>query len=599
MTTTRADASNAEQADAELYDERRLNVLVRFSASLRWPMTMIVCIIAAIAWGGGCPPLGVLIWLAATIAIRETRAAALVRLDRAVTQPIADRLRQVAGWTLALGLAHGSAALFMLKLDTAYDAVLTMVLISMSAGAVSTTFTVLTAFNVYVGAIALPTFVLWMAGGDALHLSIGLLVLLFMTVQIRFARQNMQLFEESYRMRLENVALLRQLSLEREQLARARDAAVQADQSKSRFLAAASHDLRQPLQSLSLNSGALTRRLLDGESRLIADEISVGIEALRQMLDALLDVSTLDAGDRSPTLQPIPLDLLIHGLGARFRPAATSKGLLLLCECPPGTVVISDVDMLQRLLSNLLDNAIKFTPSGSIRLSAAREGGQVRVTVADTGIGIAECDQARVFDDLVQLGNPHRDRNFGHGLGLGIVRRLAQLLGATCAIASAPGSGTRVTLDLPPGDASAPVLSHAARHDASPSYPSLIARRVLVLDDDANVRSAYAHALQSLGCQVCCCANLPDALTALTALPGQRPEIALVDYRLSEACNGLDAIAQLRAVQPGLAAIIVSADTSAALRERAARSGVPMLRKPVSEAMLAVVIGEALQEAGV
>ena len=575
------------QDDADLYDERRLGVLVRFSASLRWPMTAIACVIAAIGWIGGCAPVVVMAWLLVTVLLRECRAAALLRLERQHEKPIAVRLRQTCGWTLALGLAHGSAALFMLKLDTTFDAVLTMVLMSLSAGAVSTTFTVLAAFIAYTGAISVVTAAMWLVGGEALDASLGLLVLLFMAVQIRFARQNMQLFEESYRMRLENVTLLRQLSEERAQLAGARDAAVQADHSKSRFLAAASHDLRQPLQSLSLNSGALSRRLLDGESRLIADEISLGIESLRQMLDALLDVSKLDAGAVTPSLQPIPLDLLIHGLCARFRSSAQSKGLSLHCDCPAGTVVISDVDMLQRLLSNLIDNAIKFTAKGAVTVSTRSLGASVQVLVQDTGIGIAAQDQARVFDDLVQLGNLQRDRASGHGLGLGIVRRLAQLLGIEYRVDSQPGTGTCFTLALPPGDATKPVAPHSYQ-----AYPSLLTRRVLVLDDDPAVRSAYANALQSLGCKVCCTASVAEALDAL---PVHIPEIALIDYRLAEGCNGLEAIARLRASQPGLAAIIVSADSSAALREEAARSGVPMLRKPVSEAMLAVVINEALQ----
>lgn len=577
---------DANQQDAQLYDERRLGVLVRFSASLRWPMTLIACVIAAIAAVGGCPPAAVLVWLATAIVVRECRAAALLRLERGREQPINARLRQIAWWTLALGVTHGSSALFMLRLDTTLDAVLTMVLISLSAGAVSTTFTAPNAFIAYAGAISVPTAAIWIVGGNGLNISLGLLVLMFMAVQIRFAHQNLQLFDESYLMRLDNVTLLRQLSDEREHLARARDAAVQADQSKSRFLAAASHDLRQPLQSLSLNSGALSRRLLDSESRFIADEISVGIEALRQMLDALLDVSKLDAGTITPSLQPIPLDLLIHGLGARFRSSAASKGLALRCECPAGTGVTSDVDMLQRLLSNLIDNAIKFTAVGAVAVSVLRQGTQVQVSVADTGIGIATADQARIFDDLVQLGNPQRDRNFGHGLGLGIVRRLAQLLGVEVLVESQPGHGTRVSLWLSAAEAATPVLSHSKQ-----ASPSLIARRVLVLDDEAAVRSAYANALQSLGCEVCCAGSVSEALTALTT---HEPEIALIDYRLAEACNGLQAIARLRLDRPDLAAVIVSADTSAALREEAARSGVPMLRKPVSEAMLAMVISEAL-----
>ncbi|MDN3922647.1 hybrid sensor histidine kinase/response regulator [Roseateles violae] len=584
-----AGALAASSDDAARYDSRRLDVLVRFSAALRLQMTLVAFVIAALAWIGGAQPRLVLVWLLLVLAVREARAAAIKRLGQQHARPIAPRMRQVAWMTLALGLAQGSSALLMLQLEIGFAALLTMVLLSLSAGAVSTTYTVPAAFVAYVGGIALPAATMWLLRADSLSISIAALVLLFMAVQIRFARQNMQLFDESYRMRLENMTLLQQLTEERRQLARARDAAVQANRSKSGFLAAASHDLRQPLQSLSLNSSALSRRALDAESRAIAGEIGAGIEALRQMLDALLDVSKLDAGVVTPLLRPIPLDRLLQALCGRFRPAAEARGLLLSADCPEGLVVSSDVGMLQRLLSNLIDNAIKFTAQGGVRLSVQAQPTHLLLTVQDSGIGIAEADQQRVFEDLVQLGNPQRDRSCGHGLGLGIVRRLAQLLGIEYSIESRLGEGTRFHLRLPRGDA-APAPSADALRAAG---PSLARRRVLVLDDDPAVRSAYAHALQGLGCEVCCSASLAEALAAL---PQHEPEIALVDYRLAEAQDGFEAITRLRAERPGLAAVIVSADSSAALREQAARVGVPMLRKPASEAMLAAAIDDGLRD---
>lgn len=585
------DNVQAQSDEARLFDVRRLHILVRFSSSLRWPMASTAVVVAAVAWVGGCPPPLVIAWLLATVGVREARAATLLRLDQRSDLPITPRLRAAAWWTLGLGLAHGASALFMLRLDTASDAVLTMLLISLSAGAVSTTFTVATAFIVYAVAISVPTALMWFFAGGWLGWSVGGLVLMFVGVQIRFARQNLQLFEESYGMRLENVALLRQLSDERSSLAQARDAAVQADLSKSRFLAAASHDLRQPLQSLSLNSGALSRMPLLGESRLIAAEIGAGIEALRQMLDALLDVSTLDAGGVTPALRPIPLDRLVDGICARFRSAAEAKGLHLDCICAAGIVVVSDADMLRRVVSNLIDNAIKFTSRGGITVSVQPDGGHIRLTVSDTGSGINAADQRRVFEDLEQLGNPQRDRAFGHGLGLGIVRRIAHLLGIDYAIESQAGVGTQFHLRLPLGERAEPTVQ-----DNAGSGPDLAARRVLVLDDDEAVRVAYGHALKSLGCQVVCTGTLDEALASLASW---QPEVALVDHRLGGQDNGLLAIGRLREALPGLAAIIVSADVSNVLRDEAAHIAAPVLRKPVTDATLVAAVNEAVREPGV
>jgi signal transduction histidine kinase len=576
--------------DQAQFDQRRLEVMVGYSHSLRVQMWLISAVIATLIVVGGGSSALVLAWLALFGIVRETRAAALVRLGAASSEPAGPRLRQAMWWSLALGATQGLAALFMIRLDTAYDALLSMVLMSLAAGAVSTTFTVVPAFNAYALGISVPTGLMWACSGGVVGWSVALLVALFSGVQLRFARQNMGMFEESYRIRQENAVIVRQLDEKRNRLAAARDIAVQADIAKSRFLASASHDLRQPLQSLSLNAGALARLPLPAEGTEIAGEIVLGLDALRQMLDTLLDVSKLDAGVVAPNFLTLPLDRLTEGLCARFRASAQAKGLDLVWDCPPGLSVVSDVALLQRVLSNLIDNAIKFTVAGGVTVRARVAGDKVAVEIIDTGIGIPADDIASVFDDLVQLDNPERDRSRGHGLGLGIVRRLVQLLGAGIEVDSTPGQGTLFRLRLPAAvEAGTP--GAAVLDDGRRSNPTLIARRVLVLDDDPAVRRAYQHALQSLGCEVGCCATLPAALEALAAL---RPEVALVDYRLGGGINGLQAIARLRDAQPGLPAVIVSADTGAELRREAAPLGVPVLRKPVSEALLAMAINEAL-----
>lgn len=572
--------------NADLLGERRLRLVVDHSAALRWQMIAIMLVIAAVA-RTGVPSHWVLLWLVAAICTREVRAAALVRMVQDTSVPISTRLRRTAHWTLALGVSIGFAALFMLRLDTAFDAVLTMILMSLSAGAVSTTATIHRAFVGFAAALCLPVALMWFLSGGWVGWCVGGMALMFFGVQLRFARQSAQTFEESFGIRLENLELLRQLTEERTLIAIARDSAVQANQSKSRFLAAASHDLRQPLQSLSLNIGALSRMPLDANSRPIAAEIAQSIDALRQMLDALLDISTLDAGTVTPNFQQLPLGRLLSAIGAGFRPAAEAKGLNLSWTCPEGAVVSSDAEMLRRVVSNLIDNAIKFTTQGGVALSVQPNGDRLRLTVSDTGRGIQPADQVRVFEDLTQLGNPQRNRAFGHGLGLGIVRRLVHLLGIEQSIESSVGFGTRFHLDIPRGS---PVEADAT--DSHRPQTQLTSRRVLVLDDDPAVRSAYEHALRSLGCHVTCCAAVGDALAY--AAVGD-PEVALVDYRLADHDNGLDAIRRLRGIRPDLAAVIVSADMAPELREAAARLAVPLLRKPVTDATLTSAINDALQ----
>lgn len=572
------------------FDERRLQVLVEYSASLRWQMHTIAGTIGGLCWAGGSAPLWVALWLAATVAVREARAASLLRLRTATDIPLATRLRATTGWTLALGAAFGAVSFFMWRLDTAYDAMLTMILLSLSAGAVSTTFTVLPAFIAFAGGISLPVFLMWATGGRWLDLSMGVLVLLFMGVQVRYARQNMRMFEESYRIRLENLNLLRQLSDERTRLAQARDLAVRADLSKSRFLAAASHDLRQPLQALSLNIGALQRLSADGAGRDIANEIAEDTDTLRRMLDALLDISMLEAGSVTPHLQAVAVDRFVQALCTRMQPAAQARGLRLEHTCPPGLVVHSDPEMLRRVVSNLVDNALKFTTHGGITLDVQARGERVALCVRDTGCGIAAADQARVFDDFEQLHNPARSREHGHGLGLGIVRRLSRLLGIELRLQSTPGVGSSFELLLPVAERAQPLLG-----EGGVIQPGLVARRVLVLDDDEAVRRAYRHALEGLGCRVACAATLEQALTLL---PETESEVALVDFRLTGGDDGLSAIAALRRLQPALPAVLVTADTLSTLPEEALVQGVPVLRKPVTDAALAIAVNKVLNAPG-
>ena len=574
-------------ATAEDYGNRRLQDLADYSGSLRIPMIATAFVIAALIVTGGWSVWIAGAWAIACLSVRELQIIMLVRLAES-SRPAEERMHETACNKLLLGCMHGGSALFMWKMTGEVNALLTMILMSLSAGSVSTTFMIPRGFVAYAAAVSLPTAAMWFLSGSWLGAGVGTLVLMFFGVQLRFARQNLKMYEESYFMRLENVELLQSLTEERKRLAQARDVAVQADRSKSRFLASASHDLRQPLQSLSLNSGALSRIRLEGDARIISEEIGSSIEALRRMLDALLDVSKLDAGEVNPVFQQIPLGRLLQGLSARFRLAAQAKGLRFDCRCALDLLVISDADLLQRVLSNLIDNAIKFTNSGSVVVSAEPVEGGVQVIVSDTGSGIETSSKERVFEDLVQLGNLHRDRSVGSGLGLGIVRRLADLLGIRYEMVSAIGHGTHFHLWLPVGTEGAAIVS-----ENTDELPSLAARRVLVLDDDFSVRAAYKQALQSQGCEVKCVATLGEAMDEMNSL---RPEVALVDFRLDDRMNGLEAIGRLRSIHPGLAAIIVSADMSAELREEAARTAVRVLRKPVTDAILTAAINKGLHE---
>lgn len=240
------------------------------------------------------------------------------------------------------------------------------------------------------------------------------------------------------------------------QLAEARDLAESASLAKTRFLAAASHDLRQPIQALSLFHEALTRTALTAEQKSISDYLALSTQSLGSILDELLDVSRLDAGSITPRPAVVQADSLFRSIESEFAPLAAAKGLRFKLYFPQREMtVFTDIQLVQSLLRNLIGNAIKYTDAGGILVSIRRRDRQAVIQVWDTGIGIAAADIGSIFDEYFQVGNSERDRGKGLGLGLAIVRRLAELMGTKVACRSRVGRGSVFEFGLPLADGSA------------------------------------------------------------------------------------------------------------------------------------------------
>jgi len=585
-------------AASDELDERRLQVVAEQAVGLRWQILLTAVVVAAIVWRD-VPAPWVLAWFAAVIASREWRAAALARMAADRVRPIAERLRDTVYWNVLIGACNGSAALFMTRLDPTLDAVLTMILVSWGAGAVSTSATVMPAFLAYAALLFVPTAAMWLAAGGWLGWGVGALVLMFFGVQTRFARRNLETFEESFGIRAENQALATSLEFERAQLAIARDQAVRANNDKSRFLAGASHDLRQPLQAMALNVGALRHVAMAPDARAIVEVVDSSLEQLRAMLDALLDVSKLDAGVVVAQPQRVRIDRLLTAVMASFGAAASARGVGLHADCPPGLEVRTDPDLLRRMLANLVDNAIKFSPAGGqvevrVRTRQAPDASneEVELTVQDSGPGIAPENHRLVFEDLVQIQGQDSGAGpaAGHGLGLGIVRRMAELLGVPVELESSLGAGACFRLRLP---RAAPVGVDGPEGEGATAPWSLAGRCVLVLEDDPMVRGAYLNALGAMGCRVLSAATLDEALGQVG-----EPDAVVVDCRLGGGVSGFDAAERLRArrsAEPALPIVMVTADTDPAVVEAARRQALPLLRKPVDDRGLGRALAAAIE----
>lgn len=374
----------------------------------------------------------------------------------------------------------------------------------------------------------------------------------------------------------------------------------QANRAKSRFLAAASHDLRQPLHAMGLFVGALAERVEGLEAGEILGNLRTTLGALDEMLNALLDISKLDAGVTKPALAEVALGPLLRRLHAEFGPEACAKGLdFRIVECSAS--VRSDPALLESLLRNLLSNALRYTVRGKVLLGCRRRGNAVALEVRDTGIGIPPAQIEEIFEEFRRLepvgtngvGTNGAGVNAarGAGLGLAIVQRTARLLEHPLTVRSMPEKGSLFGVALPLLRARVPAAPEVGARPAMPASQPLGGRRVLVIDDDGAVLTSMRGLLSSWGCEVRTASSLAQALSSLDGAPP--PELVIADYRL-QAETGVEAIAEMRRVlgRP-LPAVVVTGD-SALVRRAGRLDGLPILLKPVPPARLRALLNFAL-----
>ena len=413
----------------------------------------------------------------------------------------------------------------------------------------------------------------------------------------RFSMRISQDFIGSVRISREKDVLLERLRSETEAAQQARRTAEEASLSKSRFLAAASHDLRQPLHTLMLFSSLLERSNAENRQQFV-QHIQSAAASLDKLFSGLLDLSKLDAGAVSASVSEVGLHTLVEPVVGELSVAAEQKGLALHLRVDECLRVRTDPFLFERVLRNLIDNAIKYTERGEVEVTAAVEGPRVLLAVRDTGSGIPAADLERVFDEFHQLRNPNRAPERGSGLGLAIVRRLCELLGHHIELRSTEGAGSTFTvaLELVDGTDAAPDAprTHAGRGTAEPAAPDSL--DVLVLDDDQRVRVAMTELLLAWRCRPHVFETTEALLDALAGWRGPPPAALIADYRLSGDGDGFDAVARARALCPGLPAAIVTGDLETADRGTDRAADVAVYRKPVSERTLAAWLRRSVSE---
>jgi len=547
-------------------------------------------------WQAVAPPL-LLGWFALYIANLLLRLA-LARAFKRENPADDARLRVWARrYTLAMGTSgaiFGSVAWCMFPQDYPLGQVFLIVIVTgVAAASITTNAWHPPAMRAYLLMMLVPMLLrLAYEGG----LEYGLLAVAFgfyLIVLLVFGRDQAALIRKSLTAAHENVGLLEELRRKTELAEAAQRNAEQANLAKSQFFAAASHDLRQPMQALGLFAASLrdTRRAPHDARRV--EQILSSVDALESLFDELLDISKLDAGYVNPVFAHFRAHALFDRLRNTYWPLADKSGLLLHFD-DGGTVLHGDSVLLERVLGNFISNALRYTTSGSVHVRCRACEGRARVAleVADTGPGIPAAEHERIFDEFYQLGNPERDRRKGLGLGLATVKRIAQLLGCRVTLESQPGKGSVFAIEVPLGD---PAHVSPTPAPSAADLDALRGRVIAVVDDERDVRDGLVELLQMWRCKPIAAASGVEVLDRLDASQ-MRPDAVIADYRLRERETGASVIAALRGrYGAALPALIMSGDTTAEIFNLVREQQLPLLSKPVRAARLRAALQHLLR----
>jgi signal transduction histidine kinase/CheY-like chemotaxis protein len=563
----------------------QLRLTCRQAARFPLPVFVVDAFLAWLVWREGMAGIAV-----AWFAVRLLLQAATTWLVRALQRKLVAGTAAPAAWAheqgvlvLLFGLMGVSRAVLVPLLFAAEPGesqyIFTMVCMGLAAAGVGNVGGQVRVYMAFALPLGAALSLGWLLQGGEVPIMVGLLTLAAVAFLVSFVREQARSMQQIFALLEERerlaVGLQQQHQLAQEALA-----------AKSRFIASASHDLRQPVTTIGLLVGLMSDAAPQAHSRDLLERVAQAVGALEHLLRGLLDLSRLDSGTVTPAMGPTALQALYTRLEAHAGPTARAKGLRLRWR-GGALCVRSDPVLLQQMLQNLIDNALRCTEGGGILVSARRRGpATVRLEVRDTGCGIAAEHQHRVFEEFVQLGSTSRDGRHGLGLGLGlaIVKRNAELLGHRLTLISHAGRGSCFAIELAP-DAGVPAPAGGAPDPASEAsrsaQGSLLGMVLWLLEDDASVRVALTARLSSWGADVVPFGLLAELHAALRRA-GPVPHGLLTDHRLPDG-SGLEAIDAVRSRHGLVPALILTGDTGTDELMRFKTRGAPVVHKPFDQ----------------
>lgn len=570
---TAANPRNPQFADdADSVEQEMVRLISNQARRVPIPVFIATATLAVIA-AGRLPTWMAVTWFVMAASVLTARYLALRALPERTDLTASQRLQRAVQLNLLSGLTHASALLAFPMLSESERAFFSVLLMGLCSGAVATTAGNRNGLLAYIGPVMVSMTVLWAISPGIVQPSmvervIALLLVFYSAVLLGLAREVNRAIVEAWAIRLRERELNERLTL-------ALESAESASRAKTRFLAAASHDLRQPLHTISTLGAALALREVDERSGQIVALLNTVTAAFAAQLDGLLDISKLDAGLVQVERKPVHMASLLRQHMVEIGELLEAKHLKPVLVCETDACADTDALLFLRVLGNLTQNAIKFTDQGSLTLEVRQAGEKIEVVVADTGHGIPLDQQDKVFQEFYQIGNQERDRAQGLGLGLSIVRRLADLLGIELQLHSTPGRGTRFVLTLP----LATEHELTVQPPAEPQVDLTYSLTVLVVDDEKSVRTGLRILLEELACT---CIEAAGSAQAAQLVKHRRPDLVLADFRLRGNDSGIAVITSVRERWPDVPAVLVSGDTAPDRLLEAQSAGIRLLHKPLA-----------------
>jgi signal transduction histidine kinase/CheY-like chemotaxis protein len=572
-----AAGARVPQADLPANDSRMLAAQVRVLYRSGWYPSLGDMAAALVFWLTYFMLTGdraAFVWAGLIHAAQAGRLINTIEYNR-LAQRAGDQLRWLRRYVWAVGItaaAWGSALWLLLPAPSLSGvALLLLVILGVASAGIAAVVACRPAVQAWLLPLLLPVPVALLWHRVPYAPALCLFTLAYLGVNLVFALNQNRLLIRALGAKYVNEALIEQLRHQMELAAR-------ANRDKSRFLAAASHDLRQPMHALTLFAGALEKRLAGTQELPLMQNMNECIASLDRSFNAMLDISKLDAGVVEVTRHSFAIRDVFRRLHMHFAGQAEAANLQLRFK-PGGKLVTTDPQLLERVLGNLIQNAIKYTREGGVVVVARNAGRDVSIEVWDTGLGIPEAELPRIFDEFYQLDNPQHDRSRGLGMGLAIVKRLVLLLGHTLQVTSRPGRGTLFRIRVPRMDPQA----LEGMDVGAETVPSPIgnAGTLLVIDDEAKIRESTALLLEQWGYQAIVAGSGFEACERARE-HGQGIHAIISDLRLRDGETGLHAIdAVQRVLGQALPALLVTGDTSEEQIQKVHDSGHMVLFKPV------------------